>query len=140
MLPLKPGFVLLNEARVNAHNCPSMFERWDKLYFGDVAPVPEEELEFHRDVRLAAFEKLKALGVNNTLGHMSSPWAGLNVLSIDEETVLVHDRQKSLIGRLEQHGFTVVPIRMRHCYTMLGALHCTTLDLVRESSLEDYCS
>jgi len=28
-----------------------------------------------------------------------------------------------------------VPVQMRHCYTMLGGLHCTTLDVVRDSVL-----
>jgi len=39
-----------------------------------------------------------------------------------------------LIRTLGAKGFEVIPIRMRHCYTMLGGLHCTTLDVVRESA------
>jgi glycine amidinotransferase len=56
-------------------------------------------------------------------------------MSIDPDTVLVHDRQHEMIRALEAKGFTVVPVRMRHCYTMLGGLHCTTLDVVRDSVL-----
>jgi N-dimethylarginine dimethylaminohydrolase len=56
-------------------------------------------------------------------------------MSIDPGTVLVHDRQVEMIRILEGKGFTVVPVRMRHCYTMLGGLHCTTLDVVRDSTL-----
>jgi glycine amidinotransferase/scyllo-inosamine-4-phosphate amidinotransferase 1 len=133
ILPLRPGTVLLNGARVNRDTCPAVLKSWDQLYFTDVAPVPEEEVAFHQKVRLPVFERLKAIGVASTLNHISSPWAGLNVMSIDPQTVLVHDRQVGMIRMLEAKGFTVVPVRMRHCYSMLGGLHCTTLDVMRAS-------
>lgn len=138
ILPLKPGLVLLNKDRVGPHNCPEVFQRWDKLYFDEVVPVPETELRFHREVRLPIFWELKNMGVSSTLENISSPWAGLNVLSLDSETVLVHDLQMPLIRTLERRGFTVVPIQMRHCYSMLGGLHCSTLDTVREGDRADY--
>ena len=69
---------------------------------------------------------------------MSSPWVGLNFLSIDQETVVVDKRQTSLINLLEKNKFTVVPITMRHIYTQGGGIHCATLDTVRESKLEQY--
>lgn len=138
ILPLKPGVVLLNNARVGSLNCPEVFARWNRLYFGDVVPLPEEEVAFHRDVRVPVFQELQGLGVESNLEHISSAWAGLNVLSLDPNTVLVHDRQLPLMRLLESHGFTVVPVTMRHCYTMLGGLHCSTLDTVRDGELEDH--
>jgi N-dimethylarginine dimethylaminohydrolase len=138
ILPLRPGVVLLNSARVGTSNCPDLFTRWDKLYFGDVVPVPEAEVALHRDLRLPVFHELQAIGVDSALEHISSPWAGLNVLSLDPTTVLVHDQQLPMIRMLEKKGFTVIPIRMRHCYSMLGGLHCSTLDTVREGELADH--
>jgi glycine amidinotransferase/scyllo-inosamine-4-phosphate amidinotransferase 1 len=138
ILPLRPGAVLLNNARVGPLNCPDLFAGWDKLYFGDVVPVPESEVAFHRDVRLPIFHELKAMGVDSALEHISSPWAGMNVLSLDPSTVLVHDQQVPMIRMLEQKGFTVIPVRMRHCYSMLGGLHCSTLDTVRDGELADH--
>jgi len=134
ILPLRPGVVLLNGARVSEKSCPEVFKVWDKLYFTEVAPVPEPEVEFHQSVRAPIYRQLRESGVESTLEHMSSPWAGLNVMSIDPNTVLVHDRQATMIKALEAKKFTVVPVRMRHCYTMLGGLHCTTLDVVRDSN------
>ena len=135
ILPLRPGTVLLNGARVNEGNCPSIFDNWDRILFTDVAPVPEFELEFHRSVRMPIYRALRELGIDSSLGHISSPWAGLNVLSVGPDVVFVHDRQTAMIRALEARKFTVVPVRMRHCYTMLGGLHCTTLDVVRDSVL-----
>lgn len=135
IVPLRHGTVLLNRARVNESTCPELFKKWDPIYFTDVAPVPESEVEFHRSIRLPTYHQLNQMGVESGLNHISSPWAGLNVMSISPDTVLVHDRQTSLIKELERKRFTVIPVRMRHCYTMLGGLHCTTLDVVRASSI-----
>ena len=69
---------------------------------------------------------------------MASPWVGMNVLSIDQNTVLVDERQKNLIKVLEKNKFTVVPVKLRHMYTQGGGIHCATLDTVRDSKLESY--
>ena len=134
IVPLREGFVLMNGARVSKDTTPDIFDKWEKLYFTDVAQLPKEELEFHYKTRVPIYKQLKSLGVDSSLGNISSPWAGLNVMSIDSQTVLVHDRQTKMIKALESIGFTVVPVQMRHCYSMLGGLHCTTLDVVREST------
>jgi glycine amidinotransferase/scyllo-inosamine-4-phosphate amidinotransferase 1 len=69
---------------------------------------------------------------------MASPWVGMNILSLDPNTVVVDSRQTKLIKVLEKHKFTVIPVRMRHIYTQGGGLHCVTLDTVRDSKLESY--
>lgn len=138
ILPLRPGLVLINAARITRETCPTILKKWDSIYFEDVAPVPEEELSFQKNVRDVVYKELAQMGVNSCLNHISSPWAGLNVMSLSPDTVLVHDRQTKLIRELERNSMTVIPVQMRHCYTMLGGLHCSTLDTVRDSKLECY--
>ena len=135
---LRPGLVLLNNARVKEENCPSLFDKWDKIWFGDVAPTTEQELTFQKEIRDPIARKIEALGFKTDLVDMASPWVGMNVLSIDPETVLVDERQTKLIQTLERHKLTIVPVRMRHMYTQCGGLHCATLDTVRASKLESY--
>jgi N-dimethylarginine dimethylaminohydrolase len=135
---LRPGLVLLNDARVGSDNCPPLFAKWDKRYFGEVAPVTEAELTFQRDVRDPAAAQLRALGFETTLNEMSSPWVGMNFLSVDPTTVIVDERQVALIRFLEQQALTVIPVRMRHMYTLGGGIHCATLDTVRDGALESY--
>lgn len=137
-LCLRPGLVMLNSTRVGEHNCPPLFAKWDKIYFSDVAPTPQAELDFQRDVRDPLARKIEALGFQTNLGDMSSPWVGMNFLSVNPTTVLVDERQASLRRVLEAHHFTVVPVRMRHMYTQCGGIHCATLDTVRGSTLESY--
>lgn len=135
---LRPGMVLLNDTRVNENNCPSLFSTWEKLYFSEVAATSESELRHQKEFRDPIGYELESMGFATNLHDMSSPWVGLNFLSIDPQTVVVDERQKALIHLLESKKFTVVPIRMRHIYTQGGGIHCATLDTVRESTLENY--
>jgi scyllo-inosamine-4-phosphate amidinotransferase 1 len=121
ILPLRPGLVLLNATRVNPSNCPNVFAKWDKLYFKDVIDSREARTPHGKFTPC-------------------SPYIALNVLSIDPRTVCVEATQLPLIRLLERHGFTCVPLRMRHARNLSGGFHCATLDLVREGELEDYCS
>jgi N-dimethylarginine dimethylaminohydrolase len=135
---LRPGLVLLNDTRVSEKNCPKIFKSWDKIYFSEVAPTSEAELKYQKEFRDPIGFELESLGFTTNLHDMSSPWVGLNFLSLDPSTVIVDKRQKALINLLEKRKFTVVPIQMRHIYTQGGGIHCATLDTVRESKLESY--
>lgn len=119
IIPLRPGLVLLNSTRVNPDNCPKLFEKWDKIYFQDVNINPT---------------------VNSGPGSISpcSPYIGMNILSIDQNTVIVGKDQINLIRVLEKYGFTVITTTMRHAQTLSGGYHCATLDIVRQGPLEDY--
>ena len=83
-------------------------------------------------------KELAALGFSSNLEGMASPWVGMNVLSVDPDTVLVDERQLELIKVLEQQKITTIPVKLRHMYTQGGGLHCATLDTVRDSKLESY--
>ena len=135
---LKPGLVLFNSKRVNKNNVPEIFENWDKLWFDDVAPPTEDELNLQNNVRDKIGKRLNELGFNTNLSSMSSPWVGMNFLSLDKETIVVDERQKLLIKFLEEKKFKVITVKMRHMYTQGGGIHCATLDTVRDSKLESY--
>ncbi len=138
VLCLRPGLVMLNSKRVGERNCPKLFDKWDKIYFEDVAPTSQPELDFQKDVRDKLAKQIEALGFVTNLNDMSSPWVGMNFLSLDQSTVVVDERQTNLMRVLEKHGLTPVPVRMRHIYTQGGGIHCATLDTVRDSVIEDY--
>ena len=116
IIPLCPGVVLLNPDRVNENNLPKYFEKWKKIY----APMPADNQDYVPDWAPA------------------SKWLSMNVLSLDEKTVVVEDKQPRLIETLEQNNFHVVPVRMRHARTFSGGPHCVTLDMVREDEYNDY--
>ena len=130
--------MLLNSVRVNEKNCPKLFDKWDKIWFNDVAPLTESEIDVQKNVRDKIHAELVTLGFETNLQVMGSPWVGMNVFSLDPETVMVDVRQTNLIKILEKHKITPVPVRLRHPYTHGGGIHCATLDTVRDSKLENY--
>lgn len=106
--PLREGFVVLNASRVTPQNCPRAFDGWTKLWVNDV-----EAQDFYQYP-------------------YASKWIGMNMLSVDPNTVIVDREQYKLIEDLERAGFTTIPLQMRHARTLGGGFHCVTLDLVRE--------
>ena len=72
------------------------------------------------------------MGVETTIGQLTSPWIGLNLLVIRPGLVMVTNPQPALERELARHGIEAIPIRMRHAFSMQGGLHCTTLDLERD--------
>ena len=135
---LKAGLVLLNDTRVSKSNCPDIFDKWQKIFFSDVAPTSEVELRHQKEVRDPIGYQIEELGFQTNLHDMSSPWVGLNFLSVNPDTVIVDERQTALIKLLDDYGFTTIPIPMRHIYTQGGGIHCATLDTVRLGELESY--
>ena len=71
---------------------------------------------------------------------LTTKYIDLNVLSVDEDKIIVNSLFPELIKTLEKHGFTPIPVRHRHRRIFGGGFHCFTLDTVREGSLEDYFS
>jgi len=98
-------------------------------------PYPHEILKFHQNVRLKIYTKLLKLSFKSNLNIIHSEWVGMNLLSLDPETVVVDKIQTNLIKTLEKRGLTCIPISFRYSYLM-GGIHCCTLDTVRDSRLE----
>lgn len=67
-----------------------------------------------------------------------SEWLALNILSVDEKTVLVEESELPLMERLDKHGFTCIPVPIRGLAEFGGGLHCSTTDIRRESVFESY--
>jgi glycine amidinotransferase len=138
LMCLKPGLIMLNSKRAKKENIPEILNKWEQIWHEDVAPPSDDELDFQKNTRDKLAKRLQELGFNTNLSGMSSPWVGMNFLSLDKETVIVEERQKSLIKVLELKKFKVIPVKMRHMYTQGGGIHCATLDTVRDSVYESY--
>lgn len=108
IVPLREGLVMLNASRVTEQNCPKVFANWDKIWIDDVVAQDFYQYPY------------------------ASKWIALNLLVVDPHTVIVDRHQSSMIAILEQHGFTVIPLELRHSRTLGGGFHCVTLDLLRQ--------
>lgn len=111
---LKPGLALINPSRIkDKSQLPKPMHNWDLL------PCPEPI-----PMSFAGPEPAQ------------SQWTGINLASLDENTLIVQSTQTNLINLLEQKGFTVVPVLMRHQRTLGGGPHCCTVELEREYDLD----
>lgn len=118
ILALRPGVFLARDNRVRDF-LPEQFQKWKFI----IPPVPSEnQFPVYDDGDLV----------------LTSPYIDLNVLSVNQDTVLVNEDCPSVIQALEKENFTVIPVRHRHRRLFGGGFHCFTLDTVREGSLEDY--
>jgi len=111
IVPIAEGTVLLNANRVNEDNVPSVFKDWDRIYIKEEDIVPRNFHEYP----------------------YASAWIGINMLAVNQTTVIVDEVQTNIINTLEKKNFTVVPVPLRHSRTLGGGFHCVTLDLERDN-------
>lgn len=118
VIPLRPGTLLLHDV-VRPDQLPEFLRGWDVVRY----TPPKEWLT------------PDAYGRRPLLASVS---LGMNVLSLDEERVMVEATETDLIKSLDAAGFTPIPVRWRHGRVIGGGFHCMTLDVRRRSTLEDY--
>ena len=79
--------------------------------------------------------------VERWLGH----WTGyveetvfdVNMLIVDPKNVLVFNYNKQVFDALDRYGITPHVVPFRHRYFWDGGIHCVTLDLHREGTMQD---
>ena len=107
VIPLREGLVLLNGLRCDQDNYPKFFKDWEKIFFSDI--VSTDIIDYG----------------------ISSDSIGLNLLSVNNDLVIVDGNQIALIKLLSQYGIDSIPLYLRHSRTLGGGFHCVTLDLRR---------
>ena len=107
IVSLNESTILLNGSRVNEENIPKFLTDKKKIWINDLVPREFHEFPY------------------------ASRWIGLNIMSIDPETVFVDTIQKDMIKKLNDEGFKVIDTPMRQSRTLGGGFHCVTLDLER---------
>jgi glycine amidinotransferase len=122
LICLKPGVFLVNPLYPNIRDLlPEKFRSWTYLYPKDLTANIDVTGMTDIDIRLA-----------------SSRGMDVNVLSVDENNVLVTDRAVGVADILDKNGFNVIPIKLEHGEIFAGGIHCSTLDLVRDDEYISY--
>ncbi len=105
---LRERLVLVNPSRVNVYNTPDFLRNWIKINAPE--PYPTQVMSDWCP---------------------ASPWLGMNILSINENLVMVEQNQIMLMKLLKKLGIESIPVRLRHARTLSGGPHCITLDVER---------
>ena len=119
VIPLKPGLVLFNGARVNPDWYPPIFKSWDKIFFD-----PKDIVD------------IGSVLPNGT--SPCSPFIGLNLLVVEPGLVICDINQDALRKKLMKYNIDSIGLELRHARALAGGFHCTTLDTIREGEREDY--
>lgn len=72
------------------------------------------------------------------LNYSSVTFFDLNLLSLDEKTIVVASYNKDIYEAAKKQGIEVIHAPLRHRFFWDGGVHCCTLDILREGGLEDY--
>lgn len=107
LMPIGKDTVMLNADRVNGENLPKFIKPMRKIWVHDCQPGNFYKFPY------------------------ASKWIGMNVLSIDQETIVVDSIQSELIEQLRNEKYNVIDISNRHNRTLGGGFHCMTCDLER---------
>jgi N-dimethylarginine dimethylaminohydrolase len=119
VIPLRPGLVLFNGARLNQNHYPELFKKWDKIFLS-----PDKIID-----------QTSSLPRNIST---TSAYIGLNLLSVNENLVICDVNQTHLRKVLEKHKIETIGLEMRHAKVLAGGFHCVTLDTKRKGERHNY--
>ena len=110
MAILRDGLLLVNPDRIkDKMQLPKVLQNWDIIS----APQP--------------------IDIGHYPGHCnSSPWVSMNLLSVNENLVVLEQKQDNLRKLLESYKIECAMLPMRHARTLGGCFHCITVDVERE--------
>jgi glycine amidinotransferase len=117
LVPIRPGLVLVNPERPCVDGSLELFKR-DGWRIVEGPPSVREGLPFAaRDV---------------------SNWISLNILSLDERTVVAEAAEEPLHALLGSLGCEVIPVEFDAVFRFGGSFHCCTLDVRRDGEMRSY--
>ena len=72
------------------------------------------------------------------VGHVEETVFDVNMLSIDQNTVICNNYNKDVFAHFKRHKVEPIIFNFRHRYFWDGGIHCITQDLYREGTQVDY--
>ena len=123
LMPLRPGLAMY--CPYEAPRIPEMVELFKKNDW-ELIPAAEPTFEYKNKISLSVTPR------------QGTSWISMNTFSIDPKTVCVQAGETAYCEQLDKLGFEVIQIPYEKVVPFGGGLHCTTLDIYREGTLEDY--
>lgn len=116
-VPLRPGLVLWNKSRDPlADEMVELFKVNDWEIVPCATPARQEKAKLS----------------------FCSVWLSMNILVLDPKTIFVEEAETGQMEQFDQLGFNVIPVPFWDVAAFGGGLHCSTADVYREGTLEDY--
>jgi len=144
--PVSPGVIV---STYDNTNYATTFPGWEVLYIERQSwnAIPEWRQLKHSnrgkwwmpgEENNTEFTEFVETWLTNWLGYVEETVFDVNMLSLDERTVLVNNYNKPVFEFLHRHGIEPVIAPFRHRYFWDGGIHCITSDLYRAGEAESY--
>ena len=117
LVPLRPGLVLINQGR------PPLEDKLLELFRINDWEVVECAMPFQKERPPLSY---------------CSVWLSMNTLMLDPKTIFVAGEETAQMEQFDGLGFEVIPVPFWGVAPFGGGLHCATVDVYREGTLEDY--
>jgi len=143
---VKPGCIV---TLYDIQDYSEMFPNWEVLYIPDqsfrkVDPFLEIKNKVGGRWWLKGEEHNDQLidfintWLNDWVGFVEETVFDVNMLSLDENTIICNNYNKDIFDFLKKHKVEPIIFNFRHRYFWDGGIHCITQDLYREGTMEDY--
>ena len=143
---VKPGCIV---SLHDIQNYTTEFPGWDVLYLPDqswdkVHPFLEMKAKVDGRWWIKGEEHNNQLiqfvntWLTDWVGYVEETVFDVNMLSIDQNTVLCNNYNKEVFEHFKKHKVEPIIFNFRHRYFWDGGIHCITQDLYREGTQEDY--
>lgn len=117
-VPLRPGLMMLDRPELLSR-LPKQLQSWDVIY------------------NPRSYDNLPSYEGNYV--ETASDAIDINLLMINPNLAIVQERNFSDLSELlKPYDIECIPVRIRHDRLFAGGHHCTTLDIRRRGSLENY--
>ena len=127
---LKPGVLMCYHKK----HIPNELSNWTVIQTKR-KPMPEY---FDRIKHQFFYEKTVRDWLGHWIGYVDETVFDLNVISIDENTVITNGYDAEVYKQLKANGIEGIPFDFRHKYFWDSGLHCVTLDLKRKGEPGSY--
>lgn len=143
---IKPGVLL---STYHHSNYTETFPNWSVKYIENQSwnAIPEWRKIKHSNVdRWWVPEELNNKDFSTFIDTWLENWVGyvketvfdVNLLQINDRTILVNNYNKDLFKFFKKHNIDAIVAPFRHRFFWDGGLHCITNDYYREGELENY--
>jgi glycine amidinotransferase len=116
LVPVRPGLVLVNPERPCVDSSLDLFTEND----WQMVPAPPS-------VRTGPAPSRDV-----------SSWISMNILMLDQRTVVVEQAETPMIDLMRSLGCEVIPCPFDRVYPFGGGFHCCTVDIRRDGHLQSY--
>jgi len=144
--PVKPGLIV---SIMDMPTYSKTFPGWEVVYlqgesWGKVKPFLDLKKEnqgrwwikgSEYDAELIDYVET---WLQDWVGYVEESVFDVNILTIDQQNIVVNGYNKKAFDAFERHGITPHICPIRHRYFWDGGIHCVTLDLDREGVQQDW--